>query len=160
MSPFPRPTGFFRCLRFALALALALGAAACRGRAHSSAVALPENTTSSDAAAAEPALEIEDLRVGTGAAAAIGKRVSIHYSGWVNGAKFDTSLGRKPLEFRLGKGEVLGGWDQGIPGMKTGGRRKLTVPPRLGYGDKGSLGGAIPPRSVLVFDIELVDVKD
>ena len=102
---------------------------------------------------------MEDLQVGSGATALDGKRVSIHYTGWLNGAKFDTSLSRKPLEFRLGAGEVLRGWDQGIVGMKVGGRRKLTIPPALGYGTKGSLGGAIPPNSTLVFEIELQNAE-
>ncbi len=84
--------------------------------------------------------------------------VSIDYTGWVNEARFDTTLNRRPLEFRLGKGEVLRGWEVGIPGMRVGGKRRLTIPPELGYGAKGSLGGAIPPNSVLVFEIELRDI--
>jgi FKBP-type peptidyl-prolyl cis-trans isomerase len=111
------------------------------------------------AAAPAPGLKVEDLVVGSGDAATVGKTVSIHYTGWLNGAKFDTSLNRKPLMFRLGKGEVLRGWDLGVAGMKVGGKRKLTLPPELGYGHKGSLGGAIPPDSVLVFDIDLVSVR-
>lgn len=107
-----------------------------------------------------PALEIEDLNVGSGRTADADRIVVIHYTGWLNKAKFDSSRDRNPLEFRLGKGEVLRGWDQGIPGMKVGGKRRLTIPPELGYGARGSPGGAIPPNSVLVFEIELMDVKD
>lgn len=105
-------------------------------------------------------LGVEDLVVGSGDAAGFGKRVSVHYTGWLNGAKFDTSLNRLPMTFRLGVGDVLRGWDLGIIGMKVGGKRKLTVPPALGYGHKGSPGGAIPPDSVLVFEIDLLSVAD
>jgi FKBP-type peptidyl-prolyl cis-trans isomerase FkpA len=115
------------------------------------------------AAAAKPladGLQVQDLVVGEGETAAVDRIVSIHYEGWLNGAKFDSSLARRPLEFRLGRGEVLRGWDLGIPGMKVGGKRKLTVPPELGYGRQGSRGGAIPPNSVLVFEISLVGAKD
>ncbi|MEO5768283.1 MAG: FKBP-type peptidyl-prolyl cis-trans isomerase [Polyangia bacterium] len=105
-------------------------------------------------------METQDLEIGAGKTALTGAIVSIHYTGWFNRAKFDTSLSRDPLEFRLGKGEVLRGWDQGIPGMKVGGKRRLTLPPDFAYGAKGSPGGAIPPNSVLVFEIQLVDVKN
>ena len=114
------------------------------------------------AVAAKPAadgLQVQDLVVGEGETAAVDRIVSIHYEGWLNGARFDSSLARRPLEFRLGRGEVLRGWDLGIPGMKVGGKRKLTVPPQLGYGHQGSRGGAIPPDSVLVFEISLVGAK-
>ena len=96
---------------------------------------------------------------GSGDPVAKGALISIHYTGWLKGAKFDTSIGRSPLGFRLGKGEVLRGWDEGIVGMKKGGKRRLTIPPDLGYGTNGSPGGAIPPNSVLAFEIELLDVK-
>ena len=114
------------------------------------------------AASIDPAsgLGVEDLIVGSGDAAAFGKRVSVHFTGWLNGAKFDTSLNRLPMTFRLGVGDVLRGWDLGIIGMKVGGKRKLTLPPALGYGHKGSPGGAIPPDSVLVFEIELLSAAD
>jgi FKBP-type peptidyl-prolyl cis-trans isomerase len=105
-------------------------------------------------------LGVHDLVTGTGAIGAACNRVSVHFSGWLNGAKFDTSLNRGPTTFRLGLGDVLRGWDLGIAGMKVGGKRKLTVPPDLGYGHKGSLGGAIPPDSVLVFEIDLLSATD
>lgn len=162
MTPFPRSAGASRLRLVVFGFAMCL-ASSCRGRSRPPAAS--QNEPADETKTAQPQkpkqeLKIEDVQVGTGATAAVGKRVAIHYTGWLNGAKFDTSLARKPLEFRLGKAEVLRGWDEGIPGMKVGGKRKLTVPPEKGYGDKGSLGGAIPPNSVLVFDIDLVDVKD
>ena len=104
-------------------------------------------------------LNIEELAVGTGAEAVAGKKVSVHYTGWLtNGAKFDSSKDRgQPFSFQLGKGQVIAGWDQGVAGMKVGGKRKLTIPPELGYGARGA-GGVIPPNATLVFDVELLGV--
>lgn len=105
-------------------------------------------------------LQIEDLQVGTGAEAAAGHQVDVHYTGWLtNGQKFDSSLDRgKPFSFQLGGGMVIKGWDQGVAGMKVGGKRKLTIPPELGYGDRGA-GNVIPPGATLVFEVELLGVK-
>jgi len=105
-------------------------------------------------------LQIQDLQVGTGLEAVKGKRVSIHYTGTlVDGTKFDSSLDRgTPYELTLGAAEVIAGWDEGIVGMKIGGKRRLTIPPRLGYGERG-YPGAIPPNATLMFDLELMDVK-
>ncbi|NOT26992.1 MAG: FKBP-type peptidyl-prolyl cis-trans isomerase [Acidobacteria bacterium] len=108
----------------------------------------------------------QDLRVGTGADAATGRRVTVNYTGWFydptrpenKGQQFDTSVGRQPFTFTIGLGQVIRGWDQGVPGMKVGGQRRLTVPPELGYGANGS-GGVIPPNATLVFDIDLIDVQ-
>jgi len=104
-------------------------------------------------------LLIEDVVVGAGAEAVAGKRVTVHYRGTLtNGTKFDASYDRnKPFEFNLGAGEVIKGWDQGVAGMKVGGKRKLTVPPELGYGARGA-GSAIPPNATLVFEVELLGV--
>ena len=105
-------------------------------------------------------LKIEDVVVGTGAEAQKGKQVSVHYTGWLtNGTKFDSSKDRgQPFGFPLGAGHVIAGWDQGVVGMKVGGKRKLTIPPDLGYGERGA-AGAIPPNATLVFEVELLGVK-
>jgi FKBP-type peptidyl-prolyl cis-trans isomerase len=105
-------------------------------------------------------LQIEDIRVGTGAEAKPGQTVSVHYVGTLtNGSKFDSSRDRgSPFKFPLGGGKVIKGWDQGVAGMKVGGLRKLTIPPHLGYGDRG-FPGAIPPNSTLVFEVELLGVQ-
>ncbi|MGV3621611.1 MAG: FKBP-type peptidyl-prolyl cis-trans isomerase [Archangium sp.] len=104
-------------------------------------------------------LQIEDLQVGTGNEAKPGQSVSVHYTGTLtNGSKFDSSRDRnEPFEFALGAGMVIKGWDQGIAGMKVGGRRKLTIPPELGYGPMG-YPPVIPPNSTLIFDVELLEV--
>jgi FKBP-type peptidyl-prolyl cis-trans isomerase len=105
-------------------------------------------------------LQIEDIQVGTGAEATKGAMVDVHYTGWLtNGSKFDSSLDRgQPFSFALGGGMVIQGWDQGVVGMKVGGKRKLTIPPELGYGARGA-GGVIPPNATLVFEVELLAVK-
>lgn len=105
-----------------------------------------------------------DLREGTGAEAANTKLLVVHYTGWLydstqpdgKGAQFDSSVGRTPLTFALGAGQVIAGWDRGLVGMKVGGLRRLIIPPSLGYG--GTRSGIIPPNATLVFDIELLDV--
>jgi len=104
-------------------------------------------------------LIIEDVTVGQGAAAAAGQKVTVHYTGWLtNGTKFDSSKDRNdPFVFPLGGGRVIKGWDEGVQGMKVGGKRKLTIPPALGYGARGA-GGAIPPNATLVFEVELLGV--
>jgi FKBP-type peptidyl-prolyl cis-trans isomerase FkpA len=112
-------------------------------------------------------LQKNDTVVGTGAEATPGKSVSVHYTGWLysenapdhKGTKFDSSVDRKePFDFNLGAGMVIQGWDQGVAGMKVGGKRTLTIPPAMGYGARGA-GGVIPPNATLVFDVELLGVK-
>lgn len=105
-------------------------------------------------------LQIKDLKVGTGEEAKSGKKVSVHYTGWLtDGTKFDSSVDRgTPFPFVLGQGRVIPGWEQGVAGMKVGGKRKLTIPPQLGYGERGA-GGVIPPNATLVFDVELLKVE-
>ena len=109
-------------------------------------------------------LKYSDEKVGTGVEAVKGKAVSVHYTGWLDnngakGKKFDSSLDRgQPFTFHLGAGQVIPGWDQGVAGMKTGGKRTLMIPSALGYGARGA-GGAIPPNANLIFDVELLDVK-
>lgn len=106
-------------------------------------------------------LKYWDTKVGTGATATSGHKVKVHYTGWLtNGKKFDSSVDRKePFEFQLGAGQVIKGWDEGVAGMKVGGKRRLEIPPALGYGNRGVGGGLIPPNSTLLFDVELLDVK-
>ncbi|MFZ0105261.1 MAG: FKBP-type peptidyl-prolyl cis-trans isomerase [Thiobacillus sp.] len=105
-------------------------------------------------------LIIEDLVVGSGATAQAGQSVVVHYTGWLtNGQKFDSSVDRNdPFDFRLGAGQVIPGWDQGVAGMQVGGKRKLTIPPNLAYGSRGA-GGVIPPNATLVFEVELLAVR-
>jgi len=106
-------------------------------------------------------LQYWDLKEGTGAGASAGKSVSVHYTGWLasNGKKFDSSVDRgQPLMFQLGAGQVIKGWDEGVSGMKVGGKRQLRIPPELGYGSRGA-GGVIPPNATLIFDVELLAVK-
>lgn len=105
-------------------------------------------------------LEIEDITVGDGDEAREGSKVTMHYSGTLtDGTKFDSSYDRgDPFEFNLGASEVIKGWDMGVSGMKVGGKRKLTIPPDLAYGEAGS-GASIPPNSTLIFEVELLKVE-
>ena len=109
-------------------------------------------------------LEYEDTEVGTGAEAKAGATVTVHYTGWLQnpdgsaGAKFDSSKDRNdPFQFPLGAGNVIRGWDEGVQGMKIGGKRRLVIPAALGYGARGA-GGVIPPNATLIFDVELLGV--
>jgi FKBP-type peptidyl-prolyl cis-trans isomerase FkpA len=120
-------------------------------------------------AATGPQLEVIDRVVGKGREATVGSTVRVNYTGWFHrpmsttgrGKKFDSSLdgGREPLEFRLGAGQVIKGWEQGVAGMKIGGKRTLIIPSQLAYGKRGAPGGSIPPDTDLIFDVELLGVK-
>ena len=108
-------------------------------------------------------LRYRDDKVGTGAIATPGKTVSVHYTGWLDnngepGTKFDRSRERSPFEFRLGAAQVIAGWDEGLSGMKVGGTRRLIIPSKLGYGERGA-GHIIKPGDGLIFDVELLAVK-
>jgi peptidylprolyl isomerase len=109
-------------------------------------------------------LQVTDTKVGTGASPKTGQTCVMHYTGWLyqngnKGAKFDSSVDRgRPFEFTLGVGDVIKGWDEGVAGMKVGGRRTLVIPPHLGYGARGA-GGVIPPNATLLFEVELLGVK-
>ena len=105
-------------------------------------------------------LRITDIEVGSGPEAVAGQTVVVHYRGTLeNGKQFDASYDRgKPFTFPLGRGQVIKGWDEGVQGMKVGGKRKLVIPPELGYGTRGA-GGVIPPNATLIFDVELLDIK-
>ncbi|MBZ2207895.1 FKBP-type peptidyl-prolyl cis-trans isomerase [Massilia soli] len=123
-----------------------------------------------EAAPAAPALDpliIKDTKVGSGKEASVGNKVQVNYTGWFykpmaknqRGRQFDSSIGREPLEFQLGAGKVIKGWDQGVAGMKVGGKRTLIIPSHLAYGKRGAGGGMIAPDSDLIFDVELLQVK-
>ncbi|TKD04330.1 FKBP-type peptidyl-prolyl cis-trans isomerase [Polyangium fumosum] len=140
-------------------VALGITAAACENK-------VPEPSAEPRAAAPrepekpEPAdLIKEDITIGTGPEAREGDKVKVHYTGRLlkTNFMFDSSVGKDPFEFQLGKGEVIKGWDEGVAGMKVGGKRKLTIPSKLGYGDDGS-PPKIPGKATLVFDVELLDV--
>ena len=109
-------------------------------------------------------LKYTDTKTGDGATATPGNKVSVHYTGWLynnaaKGAKFDSSVDRgQPFQFTLGARQVIAGWDEGVAGMKVGGKRTLTIPPELGYGARGA-GGVIPPNATLIFDVELLGVQ-
>ena len=105
-------------------------------------------------------LKYIDLQEGDGESPSSGATAVVHYTGWLlDGTKFDSSVDRgEPFSFRVGQGQVIGGWDEGVASMKVGGKRKLIVPPDLGYGARGA-GGGIPPNATLVFDVELLEVR-
>ncbi|WP_296942311.1 FKBP-type peptidyl-prolyl cis-trans isomerase [uncultured Massilia sp.] len=129
----------------------------------------PANPVGQAPASDEPQIQVVDHVVGKGAEAQVGNTVVVNYTGWLfkplalkqHGKKFDSSLdaGREPLEFRLGARQVIKGWDQGVVGMKVGGKRTLIIPSALAYGKRGAPGGMIPPDADLIFDVELLKVK-
>jgi FKBP-type peptidyl-prolyl cis-trans isomerase FkpA len=153
-------------------VALALALAGCAASTTSSRTAGSSSATATTAAAAGTSaartgevalpngLRYEDLKVGDGALAERGMMVTVHYTGWLtDNTKFDSSLDRgQPFSFRLGAGDVIRGWDEGVTGMRVGGRRRLTIPPDMGYGDRGA-AGVIPPNATLVFEVEMLGAQ-
>jgi FKBP-type peptidyl-prolyl cis-trans isomerase FkpA len=137
----------------AFGLALALGPASVQAATPKAAPSTPKP------------LQKTDTVVGTGKAARAGSTVTVHYTGWLyspkepkqHGAQFDSSAGGEPFTFQLGTGKVIPGWDEGLVGMKVGGKRTLVVPAAMAYGSRGA--GPIPPNANLIFDVELIDVK-
>jgi FKBP-type peptidyl-prolyl cis-trans isomerase len=125
--------------------------------------AMDEQTQQADGEAVtlEGGLQVQDQKVGDGQEAKVGDTVAVHYTGWLtDGTKFDSSLDRgQPFVFVLGKGMVIKGWDIGVQGMKVGGKRKLTIPGDLAYGEQGAGGGSIPPNATLLFDVELLGIQ-
>jgi peptidylprolyl isomerase len=131
-------------------------------------LALADRDDLASGASDEPAEEVTtasglkyiDLAKGAGESPKPGQTAVVHYTGWLtDGTKFDSSVDRRsPFSFKVGKKEVIGGWDEGVASMKIGGKRKLIVPPHLGYGARGA-GGKIPPNATLVFEVELLDIK-
>jgi FKBP-type peptidyl-prolyl cis-trans isomerase FkpA len=161
------------CHVASLLAALALAATAGAALAQSTPAAAPKSaaasSTSLPAQVGDKVTELKkiDVKPGTGTEAVAGKTVVVHYTGWLydptkpdgHGAKFDSSVDRNsPFTFPLGGGRVIKGWDNGVAGMKTGGKRTLVIPPDMAYGDRGA-GSVIPPNATLVFDVELIEVK-
>jgi FKBP-type peptidyl-prolyl cis-trans isomerase len=141
-----------------VALLLALTMTACRTANQSPAA--PANNPSATEVTMPDGLKYTDDQIGTGAVATAGKTAVVNYTGWLmDGTKFDSSLDRnQPFSFPLGAGQVIKGWDEGVAGMKVGGKRTLIVPPELGYGARGA-GNVIPPNATLKFQVELLDVR-
>jgi FKBP-type peptidyl-prolyl cis-trans isomerase FkpA len=146
--------------RFALFLVLVFVAVGCSGSPSTN----PADKPMPDSGITT--LQKTDTKVGTGNEARKGMNVQVHYTGWLydttaadrKGKQFDSSRGKDPFTFRLGDGEVIPGWDEGVVGMKAGGARTLIIPPALGYGPQGA-AGQIPPNATLIFDVELVEAK-
>ncbi len=157
-------------LRRQLAIAAVAAAVAAAGTAAQTVAPASDSAASLSSKIGAKVTELRkiDEKQGTGTEAVAGRAVIVHYTGWLydasvpdgRGAKFDSSRDRKvPFGFLLGGGKVIKGWDEGVTGMKVGGRRILVIPPDLAYGERGA-GGAIPPNATLLFDVELLDVRN
>ena len=154
-------------------IALSLGACS-KSEKPAATGSAPAATESPAAPTAAPAtgneimsLQKIELAPGTGAEIKSGQNALVHYTGWLydaaapenKGKQFDSSVGGEPFEFSLGAGHVIAGWDQGVVGLKVGGKRRLVIPADLGYGARGAGGGLIPPNATLLFDVELVEIR-
>jgi FKBP-type peptidyl-prolyl cis-trans isomerase len=154
----------FQFRSFSIAFAIAM-AGAFLFAAPPGAVAQTAGKTTGKTMTTASGLQIIDSKVGTGATPKPGQICVMHYTGWLyedgkKGKKFDSSVDRnEPFEFPIGQRQVIGGWDEGVATMKVGGKRTLIIPPALGYGARGA-GGVIPPNATLMFDVELLDVKE
>jgi FKBP-type peptidyl-prolyl cis-trans isomerase len=156
-------------MRYAIAAAILLFVAAvvmfAQTAARKSAAARPNTSAptkvTGDGVKTDDGLQYWDIRVGNGAVAKEGDRVRVHYTGWLTtGKKFDSSVDAgKPFDFTLGNGEVIKGWEEGVTGMKVGGKRQLRIPPDLAYGENGTPDGTIPPKATLIFDVQLLGVQ-
>ena len=128
-------------------------------------LALSESADAQNVVTTSSGLKYIDVKPGTGASPQTGQTCVMHYTGWLyengkKGAKFDSSVDRgQPFEFKIGMGQVIRGWDEGVATMKVGGKRTLIIPPDLGYGARGAGGGVIPPNATLIFDVELLGIK-
>lgn len=142
-----------------LLLALAVALPACVQNEGKPAASVKNESKVADMMKTPSGLAYVDLQTGTGPQPTAGKAVKVHYTGWLeNGTKFDSSVDRnQPFDFIIGVGQVVPGWDEGVMTMRVGGKRKLVIPPQLGYGASGA-GGVIPPNATLIFEVELLDV--
>jgi FKBP-type peptidyl-prolyl cis-trans isomerase len=142
----------------AISIALTENGSAQAGTAKAPAAGGPTKVTG-EGTKTSSGLQYWDIKVGTGRMADRGNTVKVHYTGWLtNGKKFDSSVGGQPFQFRIGAHQVIAGWEEGVSGMKVGGKRQLRIPPNLAYGKEG-YPGAIPPNATLIFDIELLRVE-
>ncbi len=165
----PRSTAVWRCTALFAALSLTTMVDVAWAQSGTAPAQKAAPATSLGAQIGDKVTELKkiDVKLGTGAEAVAGKTVVVHYTGWLydpskpdgHGTKFDSSLDRKdPIVFPLGSGRVIKGWDNGVAGMKVGGKRTLVIPPDMAYGERGA-GGVIPPNATLIFDVELIEVR-
>jgi peptidylprolyl isomerase len=151
-------------VRFSAGAAMGLAAALVLAGATAVATSFPATAQGAQTMTTASGLQMTDTKVGTGDSPKTGQTCVMHYTGWLykdgaKGAKFDSSVDRgRPFEFKIGVGQVIKGWDEGVSTMKPGGKRTLIIPPELGYGARGA-GGVIPPNATLLFEVELLGVK-